>query len=66
MSEGKKGKINGGYALQEDFVTGKIIGIWNYNGTNVNGDRIIREYPILINPKSKLFEDIVNLSLIHI
>jgi len=60
MSEGKKGKINGGYALQEDFVTGKIIGIWNYNGTDVNGNTIVREYPVLIDPKSKLFEDIVN------
>ena len=57
---GKKGRNNGGYVLQEDFLTGKIIGIWNYNGIDANGGATVRDYPILINPKSKLFEDILN------
>ena len=34
----------------------KLIGIDNYNGTDVNGNTIVRENPIPINPKSKLFE----------
>ena len=32
--------------------SGELIGIDNFNGTDVNGDTITRENPIPVNPKS--------------
>ena len=46
--------------------SGELIGIDNFNGTDVNGNTITREYAIPVNPKSKLFETLKDLSLIHI
>ena len=40
--------------------SGELIGIDNFNGTDVNGDTITRENPIPVDPKSKLFEDLKN------
>ena len=40
--------------------SGELIGIDNFNGTDVNGDTITRESPIPVDPKSKLFEDLKN------
>ena len=48
-----------GYVYQFTDI-GELIGIDNFNGTDVNGDTITREDPIPVNPKSKLFEDLKN------
>ena len=40
--------------------SGELIGIDNFNGTDVNVDTITRENPIPVDPKSKLYEDLKN------
>ena len=59
MSKPTRSKNIGGYAIQTND-DDEIMIIWNYNGTDVNGNTITRDYPIAINPKSKLFEDLKN------
>ena len=59
MSKPIRSKNIGGYAIETND-DGQIIAIWNYNGTDVNGNTITRENPIPVNPKSKLFEDLKN------
>ena len=51
-----KSKNIDGYVYQFTE-SGELIGIVNFNGTDVNGETITREDPIPINPKSKLFEE---------